>query len=372
MDFSALDQRLDTLGEEYGIPACGLVLRRRHEELYRRFPAGPGGDRLTGADRCWLYSATKLATVTAALQLVERGLLHPDDPVSAYVPAFGALRVRRGRAAVPARKVLTVRHLFTMTGGMNYDLDVPELREAAAQCDGRDDTRRIVSAMARIPLDFEPGAHFQYSLCHDVLGAVVEAVSGMRLRDYMQANIFGPLGMRDTGFTAEEGRGARFATQYRFDEARGAAFPAGQGNVFRFTSGYDSGGAGLCGTADDYILLLDALACGGAGASGARILLPGTVRRMRENQLSGTPLRDFQLLNPEYGYGLGVRTRLERGGAKSPRGEFGWDGAAGAYALCDAAQGLSVFYLQQTLGCGFVFSEVHPRLRDLVYEALEQ
>lgn len=371
MDFSAIDRKLDTLGRDYGIPACGLVAWRRHEELYRHFPAAAVGERLTGRSVCWLYSATKLATVCAALQLAERGLLRLDDPVSAYLPDFGSLSVRRGRAAVPARRIMTVRNLFTMTGGMNYDLDVPALREAAALCDGRDDTRRIVGAMARIPLDFEPGAHFQYSLCHDVLGGVVEAVSGMRLRDYMRENIFGPLGMRDTGFTAEGDCAARFATQYRFDEARGAAFPAGQGNVFRFTEDYDSGGAGLCGTADDYILLLDALACGGAGASGARILLPGTVRRMRANQLSGTPLRDFQLLNPDYGYGLGVRTRLERGGAKSPRGEFGWDGAAGAYALCDADRGLSVFYLQQTLGCGFVFGEVHPALRDLIYEALE-
>ena len=134
---------------------------------------------------------------------------------------------------------------------------------------------------------------------------------------------------------------------------------------------YESGGAGIACTVEDYSKVIDALANGGAGADGARILKPESIAKMSENRLNEQQLKDFHIGGKlEYGYGLGVRTLLDPTASKSPLGEFGWDGAAGAYVLIDPVNHLSLFYVQAAPDSGTAFSDIHPTLRDLVYDSL--
>ena len=182
--------------------------------------------------------------------------------------------------------------------------------------------------------------------------------------------------MKDTVFHPDETQKARFVPQYRWrGEHRPPELTDGS-NKFRFSPDYDSGGAGLCSTLSDYILLPEALPNGGMGRDGYPLLKPETIERMRENHLFGSRKVGFQLRWSRlgsYGYGLGVRTRLDQSdGSHSPVGEFGWDGAAGAYCIADPKNQLSAFYVQHVLDMGPVFEVIHPRLRDLIYLGLEK
>ena len=145
------------------------------------------------------------------------------------------------------------------------------------------------------------------------------------------------------------------------------------GNRYRLTPNYDSGGAGLACTVDDYSLLLDALANGGVAFNGYQLLSQESIDEMRKPQLCEKAQADFARSGKVgYGYGLGVRTLIDHSKSKSPIGEFGWDGAAGAYALVDSENHLSIFYAQEVLGMMKAYNEIHPTLRDLVYEAIKE
>jgi len=209
-----------------------------------------------------------------------------------------------------------------------------------------------------------------YSFCHDVLGALVEVWSGMRFGEYMQTHLFQPLGIRDAFFgaprTPEEA--ARMAKQYRYDRHR-LPQPAEVKGLYHQNPGYDSGGAGMNCTTEAYSIFLDALANGGVGKNGSRILKDSTVALMQTNQLSGKALEDFDQLRRGYGYGMGVRTHLdpERSGSLSPIGEFGWDGAAGGFAMVDVQNKLSMVYLQEVHNWDM---RIHGRLRNALYSEI--
>ena len=363
MDFSKLTLYIDSLSGRFNIPGCDIAVWREHKPVYRHsagFSDYANTRPVSSDDSYNIYSATKLSTSVCALQLIERGALSLDDDVSAYIPAFADVRVRENGALVPPKTPVKLRHLITMTGGMDYNCEAAPVISAVKN--GKTSTLDIVSSMARVPLGFHPGTHFKYSLCHDVLGAVIEAASGARLRDYMRRNLFEPLGMTRTGFDLD-----CTAAQYKYTPDGIAEL---HGCSFRFTPDYDSGGAGLVSTVDDYIRLMDMLACGGAGETGRRVLSEQSVLEMRTNRLSGPALSVFQQFRPQYGYGLGVRTLLDESASKSPFGEFGWDGAAGMYALADTKNRLSVFFAMHVVDYGEMFDIVHPALRDPVYECM--
>lgn len=375
-DFSELTEFLDSLSECFGIPGCDCAVSVDGTVVYRH-QAGFRDEEekrpISPDDTYWIYSATKLFTCTAALQLMEWGKLELDAPVSRYLPEFGNLTLREADGTCrPVRTELTVRHLMTMTGGLDYDLTRPALVRALAE--GKMTTRELVAALAEDPLNFEPGSHFLYSLCHDVLGAVIEVVSGMPLADYISAYICCPLGMKDTTFHPTEKQLDRMVTQYAHLDGKGTHRPIGQENRFRLTERYDSGGAGLLSTVDDYILLVSALSLGGTGANGARILSEESVRQMRTDMLGSVQRQDYLARSPAargYSYGLGVRTMVEDLGNGVPIGEFGWDGAAGAYALVDCTNRVALFYAQQVCNSYITYQYLHPTLRDTLYKCLE-
>lgn len=374
MDFSpVIDYVEKILRKEKGVPGCDLKIMRGHETLLR-YSSGvsdyQGKKPVSSEDIYWLFSCTKPITCAAAMQLVERGIIHLDDPVSKYLPEFAnAFLVKDGKN-VPCRNTMTVRHLFTMSAGFNYDRYTQPIRDVIG-ANPHAGTLDIVNALVRSPLHFEPGEKFLYSMCHDALAAVVEVVSGVRFSQYLKENIWDPLGMKETGFYVTSEKLYRLAALYSCTEP-GKYSPTSTINDFNLTAQYESGGAGLYSTVDDYSLFADAMACGGVGATGAQILKPETIDLMRTEQLSSFTMDpQFSCAGPGYGYGLGVRTLIDRSeGQRSSIGEFGWDGAAGAYVMIDPKYDLSIFFAMHVRGWPQLIGRGHAPIRDLTYEAL--
>jgi len=377
MNFDKLTSYIDSLKNE-GIPGSDLIVYKDHKEIFRHFTGLRDVEKnipMDGNELYWIYSATKVHTCTAALQLVEKGLIGLDDPVGKYLPAYNTLSVIENGRVRAAWKTMTVRHLFAMQGGLNYDIESPSIMKAKFYSGNKADTLTLVNAIAEEPLMFDPGTKYQYSLCHDVLAAIIEVVSGMKFSEYLKKNIWDKLGMKDTGFHLTEEKKARFATQYQYDENTHTSTlsPRGEKNTYQLTPNYESGGAGLLCSVEDYILLSDALACGGVGKTGERILKSETIDLMRTNQQTGEAMEIWKNNHKRlgYGYGLGVRTMMDTKYSKGPKGEFGWDGAACAYTMIDPENHVSCYYAQQVFGCGYGYYTIHPTIRDLIYEGLE-
>jgi len=375
MDKSILVDYLESL-QSYGIPGCDCLIYKDHEPIFRHITGFADAEKtkpLSRNNTYWLFSATKLITCTAAMQLVEKGLIGLDDPVADYLPEYANIKVKDGTTVRPARNPMTIRHLFSMQSGLNYNLNAPSIKKLAEETGYQATTRQIVEALANEPLEFDPGTHFLYSLSHDVLGAVIEVVSGKKLGEYFDENIFRPLGMKNTGFKLTPEIKENLADMFEYNADTMTCTPVAGDNVYVLAPNYESGGAGLISTADDYILFLDAMCNEGVSRDGYRLLTMESINLMRQDQLHEVSKKDFELFNrPGYSYGLGVRTLIEKekSGAKSPIGEFGWDGAAGAYALIDVENHLALFYVQHVRNCGVAYHVIHPKIRDLTYEML--
>lgn len=364
MDFSELRAELRRICAEVGVPGCAMTVRVGRETVLEEF-VNTAPDTLF-----WLYSATKVFTATMFARMLERGMLGLDDRVSDYLPEFAELSVQEADGSLrKATKEMTLGQLVTMCSGMTYDIFSPHIQNAPDRT-----TVGIVREMAKLPLSFDPGDSYQYSLGHDVLAAVMELRSGKRYADLLRDEIFLPLGMEDSGFHPTPEQERRFAPQYQWKGLTEGAAPCAGDNKFRFSDAYDSGGAGMFSRLRDYILLPEALANGGLGRDGYPLLKPETIELVRLDRLTagqrvGFDFRWGRLRS--YGYGLGVRTRIDRkDGSLAPVGEFGWDGAAGAYTIIDPEHDLSVFYVQHVLDMGYGFDVIHPKLRELVYRGL--
>lgn len=376
MNKTILADYLDSL-EKCGIPGCECVIYHDHKRIFHHIAgyADSGKTRpLTNTNTFWLYSASKVITCTAIMQLVEKGSICLDDSVSEYLPEYGNLKVRNGSVVEQAKNSMTIRHLLSMQSGLNYNLAVPSIIKVLEDSEKQATTRQIIKALANEPLDFEPGTHYQYSLSHDVLGAVLEVASGQQFGTYLDDHIFKPLGMKNTGFELTAERKANMSDQFEFHMDTMTSVPVSRENCYVLSKKYESGGAGLISTADDYILFLDAMCNGGTSTDGYKLLSTESINMMRTDQLHDISKMDFAMLGKVgYSYGLGVRTLVEKekSGARSPLGEFGWDGAAGAYALIDVENRLAIVYMQHVCGCGYAYEVIHPKIRNLAYEMLE-
>lgn len=345
-----------------GVPGCDIIVARDHRVLYQnRF--GVGEKQLF-----YLYSTTKPLTVTTAMRLYEEGRLDLEAPVSDYLPAFKNLMRKAGDGLVPVETPLTVKHLFTMTGGFDYDLNEAPTRAVLEEKGSLASTLDIVNSLAKKALYFEPGTAFQYSLCHDILAGVVETVAGKKFSEYMQEVILDPLDMTHTTFRETPEVHEKIADQYLYQD--GNVVLHGKQNWLVPTPHYDSGGAGLISCGEDYIKFADTLACGGIAKDGYRLLKPETISLLASEKLSGFEMNnDYSTVaGVGYGYGMGVRVKIADNGGLSPLGEFGWDGAAGCYCLMDPVNHLSIFFGMQVLGWPNCIGGAHGDIRDLVYK----
>ncbi len=374
MNFEKIGAYLDSLEKDWGIPACDLSIHLHGKEVYRRICGYKDSEKTEKASRddvYWLYSSSKLFTCTAALQLLDRGVIALEDPVSKYLPYFANLPVQTPEGPKPPKREVTLRDLFTMRSGLTYDLQNPWVLKTMRESDGKASTQEFLRALTARGLVFEPGEHFFYSLSHDVLGGVIETASGEKLSEYMRKNLFEPLAIETFTFHPDQATYDAMQDQYTYDPLLKKSIPYGKEyNMYALGENYESGGAGLVGGVDDYLKLADAL-CNFGEKDGVRILQPETVELLRQNQMSGGSLEDFHRMRYEYGYGLGVRVMTDEGRG-APVGEFGWDSAAGAWVTISPEYGLTAFYAQHVIECPDVYRVIHPTLRDLIYEAAKE
>lgn len=376
MDFTKLTAYVDSI-PSLGVPGCDLAVYKDHELIYRHSAGFRDAERTQPVrpdDTCWLFSCTKLFTTCAAMQLIEQGKMNLDDPVSDYLPAYARMSVKDGDTVRPAKRAMTIRHLMSMQSGLNYNLEAPSLVEAKKQYGQSATTRQLVDALAKEPLEFDPGSDFLYSLSHDVLAAVIEAVSGLKFSAYLKENIFAPLGLKALSFTLTEELRKRQTVQMMHHEDGTFTPMDPDDNWFHLAPDFESGGAGLIGDVQSLITFLDAIACEGKTADGKELLPLEMIQLWSANQLGHKSRASFDAWNRKgYSYGLGVRTRVTTLplGGRGQMGEFGWDGAAGSWAMIDPVNHLSAFYAMHVRSFGYSYDVIHPKLRDLIYQGLE-
>lgn len=330
-----------------------------------------------------MYSSTKIVMAVAMMQLYEEGRFQLFDPVSKFVPELAALHVWSDAEQEGPSREITIHQLLTHTSGLSYGIEVDDpVDRAYLQADlwQSRDLNDFAQRVSRLPLRFEPGTQWRYSIGLDIAGLIVERISGMPLDQYLKERLFDPLGMPDTGFTVPEDKLHRLLPHHILgDETRevspedysaarnlpGGIFTHGCAALcnYRQVTLY-SGGGGLVSTVSDYLRFGEMLRNGGE-LDGVRILSPVTVDYMvsahvRE-PLSVAPSESF-------GLGVGVHTDPVTLGVIGTAGEFYHDGAGGTVFWIDPVEELVVLGMIQVLG-GHIWK---PDLRVAVYQAVTE
>jgi len=346
------------------------------------------GTPLTADTVFRIYSMTKPITSVALMTLYERGLCSLDDPVHRFIPEWRDLGVYKGGSfpvfmTVPCQRPMTIRDLLTHSSGLTYDflrasnvdhayrkLQVGVPREGYT-------LRQMVEQLARLPLEFVPGARWNYSVSTDVLGYLIEVMSGMSLPDYLRQALFQPLGMADTGFEILPEQVPRFASCYERNPRKELVLSDdGQASYFRDVT-FHSGGGGLVSTAGDYYRFCQMLLNGGT-LDGERVIGSRTLRFMTRNHLpEGADMSRFatgsfsETAYEGVGFGLGFATKLDpvRNGSPASAGSFYWGGLASTLFWVDPAEELVVVFMTQLIPSStFNF---RSQLEALVYAALD-
>ncbi|MBQ9366448.1 MAG: beta-lactamase family protein [Victivallales bacterium] len=327
--------------EAMGIPSIDCVIYHKGQCVFRH-QSGYSDEARTkpidGSERYNIYSCSKLITCVAALQLVEKGGIGLDDAVYDYLPEWRHLQKKCGEELLPVETTMTVRHLFTMTAGLTYNCSSPNLQRGKEETHGVLPTREAMKYLACDPLIFEPGTSWNYSLCHDVLAAIVEVVSGMRFGSYVKANIFDRIGMDHSTFLLPDEELSTIAAQYRYDAETGTFNPCGpRVQICKLGTDYESGGGGCISTVNDYIKFLEAL------RDGELLLKRDTIAEMTRPQIAGKAQEVFK--HPGYSYGLGVRCPMPDCGTF----DYGWGGLAGAFLAVIPAFEATIYHVQHVL-----------------------
>ena len=389
------DNRLNELLERFvdaGVPGCSLAVSYEGDVVYRGYRGYARVDEKKQIDKDTvyrLYSNTKNITATAVMILYEQGKILLNDPIYYYLPEFKDIKYRTFDGSNelilhPLTNPLTIKHILTMTSGIPYNGKGSATAVDYDTCFGNGfllTNAELSKAISQYPLSFDPGTHWRYGLGYDVLGALIEAVTGKSLGKYFKEEIFEPLGMMNTGFFCDEEKEKHLAQVYSIVD--GKAEPENNDMFISPKNGHklESGGGGLLSTLDDMIRFASMWAMGGK-LNSSRILSSDTINLMRMNHLDGQPLKDFQTMSVDaypwyqgYGWGLAGRTLISKqeAGSNGSIGEFGWCGLGGTYILADPDRRLAVAYAQQIIpAIGGMQDYCHPRIRNVVYSLLEE
>ncbi len=324
---------------ELGVPGFDLAVYKDGECILRYmngYSDIENGIKIKGNERYNIYSCSKMITCTAALQLMEKGLFSLEDKLSDIMPEFEEMTVMTDDGIKKAENQILIKHLFGMSAGFSYACSTPQLKKAIEETNGKCPTRETMRYLSKEPLLFEPGVMWKYSLCHDVLAALVEVISGEKFEIYVKKNIFDIAGMKNSTFLLPEEEIETIAPQYKFQN--GKAINVGKKIVtYKIGSEYASGGAGCISTVDDYIKFLECLRT-------YKLLKPETVKLMASDRLTDGQ-RDTYWTKKTHGYGLGVR--CSKGDKRYI--DFGWGGAAGAYHATDIENGISIYFASHLL-----------------------
>ena len=357
-------------GEEALFHACGEQDMENHVPLMR--------DTIFR-----LFSMTKPMTAAAAMILVQRGQLDVFAPVSRYLDGFAHQRVATAMGATPVRQQATIKDILNMTSGLVYPGEgspaEKEMRFLFAQVKRRlendqpTSTVDFANLIGRQPLAFHPGESWQYGTSSDVLGAVIEKVSGMSFGMFLKRELFEPLQMTDTGFHVPGEKQKRFSRLYQMKDGKLQVFPHNHLGLNDYLSApaFESGGAGLVSTIDDALRFCRML-LGRGQLEGKRILSEAAVDFMTHNQLSDLQRQGF-LWDSLRGCGYSCYMRVMEQPSQSPTfgsaGEYGWDGWTGTYFTVDPAHEMILVVMMQKTDAGT--TELVRKLRNIVYSGLE-
>lgn len=316
-----------------------------------------------------IYSMTKPVVSVAIMMLVERGQLLISDPVSRWLPEYAHPQVATAQGLVPAPQAATVQDLLRHTAGLTYeflgDSEVQQQYNQHKLASRERNNEEFSHTLASIPLMFQPGSVWAYSRATDVLGRLIEVVSGQSLGDFLHAEIFEPLGMTDTGFWVLPEEEHRIAEPFAHDPDGGIPMKVIEP---RQVPALESGGGGLMSTALDYARFLQCLRNKGE-LNGVRLLSPHMVDYMTSDHLGNIPA-DGTLLPPGHGFGLGfaVRTHLGLSPVPGSVGLYYWGGIAGTTFFVDPALDMYAMLLIQAPNQRDYY---RPLFRNLVYAALQ-
>ena len=329
-----------------------------------------------------IASQTKALASVGVMLLQEEGKLLITDPVGKYLPAFAETTVAEpndegGYDVVPARRPVTIRDLLTHTAGISYGMGpagIASWQEAGITgwyfADREETVGETMARLAGLPMDAHPGERWVYGYNTDILGAMIEKISGQTLGEFLTERLFEPLGMNDTHFFLPDGKLGRLATVYssvgdgsRFEKAPDPGHMVGQGHYVNGPRKAFSAGAGLLSTATDYATFLQMMLNGGE-LDGTRILSRKTVESMLSDHLGGIPFR------PGQGFGLGFSITHDPAAAGLPgsAGEFGWGGAYHSTYWADPKEEMVVVYLTQIIPA--IGLDDQQKVRSLVYQAI--
>ncbi|MGB8261049.1 MAG: serine hydrolase domain-containing protein [Terracidiphilus sp.] len=335
------------------------------------------------------YSMTKPVTAVAMMILYEQGKWLPSDPIAKYIPEFKNLKVYKG-VDDDGRMILeapehppTMRELMSHTAGFTYGFfgDTPvDKMYRDSNLFASKDLHEFIEKLAKIPLTYQPGHGWTYSVSMDVEGYIVEKLSGKSLPEFYRDQIYTPLGMRDAGFFVPEAKRARFATNYWVDAQTGALTSTPGGSLpqrdYSTQPTMPSGGGGMVSTTEDYYRFAQMLGNGGE-LNGKRILAPASVRLMSSNHvpvelLDGHHGIGSQILRPGFGYGYNCAVVFDPGAANLPEGKgtFFWDGAAGTWFWVDPANDVVFVGMIQRMNAGPASENLQYESRSVVYGAL--
>ena len=350
--FDSLTAYLDSF-HAAGIPYFDCAVQYKGECVFR-YKSGyldPEQTKPVSGDELYhIYSCSKMITATAALMLCDAGDVELDAPLYEYIPEYRDMYVKQPNGNLErAKKPVLIWQLLAMQAGFGYDLTLAPIQRIVRETNGACPTLDVIRALAEAPLYHEPGACYRYSLAHDVLGGVIEAVTGDTLGTFAKKHIFDVLGMKNTTYLPTREQLSRLAPQYRFEKDEKSLRLIGNENVYRFGTAYESGGAGCVSTLDDCMRFLEGLRTGA-------LLSPDMLRNMSTDRLTDGIRHTYTAAPARYGYGLGVRCPKAKG-APPPHTtdsgtavfDIGWGGAAGAYAALDVSNGIAVYYAQHVL-----------------------
>jgi CubicO group peptidase (beta-lactamase class C family) len=369
--------------DERRLPGIQVLVARDGKVVFERVAGTRGAGDATPlpADALYrIYSMSKPITAVALMMLYEEGRFQLTDPVAKYAPELARLTVWKDGAEVPATNTMTMQQLLTHTAGFSYGFDqrdpVDRRYAEAGVLSQAKDLDDFLRRLASVPLKYEPGTQWHYSVAVDVTGAIVERLAGQRFDRFLKQRILDPLGMHDTFFEVPEAKWPRLLPNQRWNRAQQALEGIDDTRQYRGTT-FFSGGGGLVSTARDYLRFAEMLRNGGE-LDGVRLLSPKTVAFMTSDHLpasvrasgSGeTPGAGGAGGNRGFGFGLGfgVVTSAAASGVLGSAGEYNWGGAAGTVFWVDPVEDVVVVAMIQLMGSPW---PLRSELRVLASQAL--
>ncbi|TQV74549.1 beta-lactamase family protein [Exilibacterium tricleocarpae] len=389
-------ERLDRITQvtrnyvEQGKLAGAVTMVARRGEIVHFEAVGQRGasddSPLKKDDLFRIYSMTKPIVVAATMQLYEQGKFHLNDPVSKFVPELKDLQVLNPEGVqVPAEQEMTMQQLLTHTSGLSYGFnpttDPIDQHYADAKLTESESLDDFVNRLAKLPLKFQPGHQWHYSVATDVAGLIVERISGQPLDQYLYENIFEPLDMEDTFFEVPDDKLHRFLPNHFLHPETGELAQIPDENLRGMAAFRDvklfSGGAGLVSSTMDYMKFAEVMRNGGE-LNGRRILGTKTVKFMATNHLQAglvkggsgeQPTQNPTIKGFGFGLGFGVVTDPTAAGVIGSAGEYYWGGAAGTVFWIDPVEDLAVIGMIQLMGSPYPF---RADLKTATYQALTE